>query len=251
MSNHLHVVLQTLPEVVAVWSDDEIAARWMRLFPRQDVNPALQAEVLAGNPERLAVLRGRLANLSWFMRCLSEPIARAANREDICKGRFWEGRFRCQVLLDQTAVIAAMAYVDLNPVRAESCETLEDSAHTSARLRIREIAQDAPAAARPLAPIAGIRGFCVLSMSQSEYLSLVDFTGRELRADKRGAIRGSPPAILGRLGYQSETWTRQVLAVKSDFSRAMGAVEVLVEKAAEIGQHWLRGIGVARRLARN
>jgi len=138
MSNHLHVVLQTLPEVVAVWSDDEIAARWMRLFPRQDVNPALQAEVLAGNPERLAVLRGRLANLSWFMRCLSEPIARAANREctnreDICKGWFWEGRFRCQVLLDQTAVIAAMAYVDLNPVRAEICETLEDSAHTSAR----------------------------------------------------------------------------------------------------------------------
>jgi len=159
MSNHLHVVLQTLPEVVAVWSDDEIAARWMRLFPRQDVNPALQAEVLAGNPERLAVLRGRLANLSWFMRCLSEPIAWAANREDICRGRFWEGRFRCQVLLDQTAVIAAMAYVDLNPVRAEICETLEDSAHTSARLRIHEIAQDAPAAARPLAPIAGIRGF--------------------------------------------------------------------------------------------
>jgi len=34
MSNHLHVLLQTLPEVVAVWSDDEIAARWMRLFPR-------------------------------------------------------------------------------------------------------------------------------------------------------------------------------------------------------------------------
>jgi len=32
------------------------------------------------------------------------------------------------------------------------------------------------AATQPLAPIAGLRGFCVLSVSQSEYLALVDYT---------------------------------------------------------------------------
>jgi hypothetical protein len=86
-------------------------------------------------------------------------------------------------------------------------------------------------------------------MTQAEYLSLVDYTGRQLRADKRGSIEGQPPAALARLGYRPETWTRQVLAVKSDFSRAMGAVECLIEKAAEMGQCWLRGIGTARWLS--
>jgi hypothetical protein len=92
--------------------------------------------------------------------------------------------------------------------------------------------QESAASARPLAPIAGIRGLSVLQMSQAEYLSLVDYTGRQIRADKRGAIEGNPPAVLVRLGYRPETWTRQVLAVKSDYSRAMGEVESLIEKAA-------------------
>ncbi len=71
MSNHVHVVVQTLPEAVAGWSADEVAARWLRLFPRQDQNAEMRAEVLAGNDERIAVLRERLSDLSWFMRCLA------------------------------------------------------------------------------------------------------------------------------------------------------------------------------------
>jgi len=134
MSNHVHVVVEILPEAVAKWSDDEVAQRWTRLYPRQDQNAEMRAEMLAGNAERIMELRERLANLSWFMRCLVEPIARAANREDICKGRFWEGRFKCQALLDEEAVLAAIAYVDLNPVRAKICDTLEASVHTSARV---------------------------------------------------------------------------------------------------------------------
>ena len=249
MSNHLHVVVQILPTEVSRWSKEEVVERWMRLYPRQDQNPEMRTEVLAGNDARIKELRERLSNLSWFMRCLVEPITRAANREDICKGRFWEGRFKCQSLLDDNAVLAAMAYVDLNPVRAKICDTLEASVHTSARQRLTKIEQESAAADRPLAPIAGIRGMCVLRMTQAEYLSLVDYTGRQIRADKRGGIEGPAQAALVRLGYRPETWTRQVLAVKSDFSRAMGAVECLVEKAAEMGQCWLRGIATARWLA--
>ena len=250
MSNHLHVVVQTLPEVVAKWSDLEVASRWIRLFSRQDLDAGVRSEVLAGNAERVAILRERLSDLSWFMRCLSEPIARAANKEDICKGRFWEGRFKCQVLLDETAVIAAMAYVDLNPVRAKICETLEASAHTSARKRISEIERHAPAASQALAPVAGVRGFGVLAITQADYLSLVDFTGRLIRPDKRGAVSGPPPAVLARLGYRDDQWLGHVQAVRSDFSRAMGTVESLMDKAAEIGQRWFRGVATARRLAK-
>ena len=95
MSNHLHVVVQVLPEAVASWKAEEIAARWIRLFPRQDQDVEVRTEVLAGNPERIKVLRERLADLSWFMRCLSEPIAKRANREVACKGRFMsmDGRY--------------------------------------------------------------------------------------------------------------------------------------------------------------
>jgi REP element-mobilizing transposase RayT len=249
MSNHLHVVVQILPEVVSRWSDDEVVERWMRLYPRKDQNPQVRAELLAGNAERITVLRERLSDLSWFMRCLVEPIARAANMEDICKGRFWEGRFKAQSLLDDNAVLAAMAYVDLNPVRAKICDTLEASFHTSARQRLSEIEQESASADRPLAPVVGIRGICVLRMTQAEYLGLLDYTGRQIRAGMRGTIEGQPPTALARLGYRPETWTRQVLAVKSDFSRAMGTVEGLVEKAAEMGQSWLRGIATARWLA--
>ena len=93
MSNHLHVVVEVIPQVAAAWSADEVAARWCRAYPRQNQDANARAEVLAGNAERIEVLRGRLSNLSWFMRRLAEPIARRANREDGCKGHFWEARF--------------------------------------------------------------------------------------------------------------------------------------------------------------
>jgi hypothetical protein len=105
-----------------------------------------------------------------------------------------------------------MAYVDLNPVRAKICDSLEESDHTSAKQRIATIADNPSASDQALAPIIGLLGFGVLSISQADYLALVDFTGRQIRPDKRGAITGPPPSALGRLGYRSDQWTRQVMA---------------------------------------
>lgn len=142
MPNHFHIVLRADPTASWGWTDREVADRCLAIFPgsisNRDDPACVERATLAllGNAERLDVIRQRLGSISWFMRALNEPIARMANREDGCTGRFWEGRFKCQALLDEQADLSCMACVDLNLVRACMCETLRDSEHTSVRYRL-------------------------------------------------------------------------------------------------------------------
>ena len=144
MENHYHTILRTRPDIVASWTDREVAKRWLTLFPRRrgprrTHTPPTEKEIcgLADWPERIAQLRKRLCSLSWFMGRLNEYIARAANKEDKVKGRFWESRFKCQALLDEAAIAACMVYVDLNLIRAGLASTPEGSDFTSIQERIR------------------------------------------------------------------------------------------------------------------
>jgi len=70
------------------------------------------------------------------MKCLNQPIARAANLEDGCTGHFWESRFTSQALLSEQALLTCMAYVDQNPIRAQMADTPQTSAYTSIQERI-------------------------------------------------------------------------------------------------------------------
>jgi REP element-mobilizing transposase RayT len=194
MSNHLHVVTYLDPSVAWSWSPEEVASRWMRLFPVRengqiDVEATrLRAQILTSNPERLAVCRSRLASRSWFMRCLSEPIARRANREDACTGRFWEGRYRCQALLDDAAVVACMAYVDLNPVRAGIAADLAACDHTSVKQRIERLEPDAG-----VSPTALMAPPMIAVMAPSELAQ----NGVSNRAQDAGFLRGLATAVFG------------------------------------------------------
>jgi hypothetical protein len=142
MSNHLHVVLRNRPDVVETWSDKQVALRWLQIFPGKRIEEQLgdpttsDVDALVKDPERLALVRKRLSDISWFMRALSEPIARLANRDDRCTGAFWEGRFRAQRIIDEAALLACCMYVDLNPIRAAMAESIENSEFTSACDRI-------------------------------------------------------------------------------------------------------------------
>ena len=142
MSNHMHQILRNRPDVVAAWSDEEVAIRWLKVFPGRRLEEHLadptenDVQTLCRDKKRLAEIRGRLSDISWFMRALAEPIARMANKQDDCTGRFWEGRFKAQRIVDEAGLLACSMYVDLNPVRAAMAESPDESVHTSAFDRI-------------------------------------------------------------------------------------------------------------------
>jgi len=249
MSNHVHLVLYVDPDATCAWSANEVAERWVQLAPARangEIDPEAcraRAQVLAGNPARIAVLRDRLGSLSWFMKCLNEPIARRANREDACTGHFWESRFKCQALLDDAAVLACMSYVDLNPIRARIAADLATSTHTSAQRRLagREVSSQCP-----LEPVAGSARAILMPLGLVEYLVLVDWTGRLQRPDKRGAIAVDAPSVLTRLGIAPDQWQSQAAGIETHYWRAVGAVDALIDKARTMGLCWLKGKGSAR-----
>lgn len=142
LSNHMHVIVRNRPDVVATWSDQEVALRWLKIFPGVSIEENLveptteHVAALAADPVRIAELRVRLAHISWFMRSLAEPIARRANREDGCTGHFWEGRFKATPIKDEIGVLACAMYVDINPVKAALATTPDTARFTSAYDRI-------------------------------------------------------------------------------------------------------------------
>ena len=99
--------------------------------------------MIANNPSAVAELRSRLSDISWWMRLTCQKIAQQANREDDCTGRFWEGRYKAHVLLDEAAILACAIYVDLNPIRAAMAQSLEDSHYTGAKARIDDLKDSA------------------------------------------------------------------------------------------------------------
>lgn len=243
MSNHFHLVLRSRPDVVDTWSDDEVARRWMMLCPQRkspDGEPCepLRAELdaIVNNPNLLTSIRLRLSDISWLMRMIAEPIARRANKEDEVTGRFWEGRYKCVRLCDEAALLAALAYVDLNPIRAGIAESPEASDFTSAQRRI-ESRMTGKSQDNWLPPVAlgntdigpqshsdGHRASdkgC-LPLALDEYLQLLDWTGRQLVRGKRGRIPDHLPPLLERLGISPSNWLPLVEGFGGHFHRVAG-----------------------------
>ena len=182
------------------------------------------------------------------MKCLNEYLARRANEEDCCKGRFWEGRYKCQALLDEKAVLQCMAYVDLNPVRADMASTPEASDYTSVKQRASEIKGRQTTKKMPrLLPMVDSETVevedddTVYRFRLMDYLDLVDSTGRAMRTDKRGAISERAAGILYRLGIDEGAWLRHMKPRKQRLPVAVGSLERLKAYAASTGRKWVAG----------
>ena len=162
MSNHFHIVVHYDPKACLAWSDEEVAQRWVDAFPPKAhgaaAAPKAEARsLLLGDPDRLARARHTLGSLSDFMKHLKQPIARRANEEDGCDGHFFEQRFYSGALLGEQAMLAAMAYVDLNPVRAKLAQRIEECRDSSVGARLRENSATAKSGHTPLPHAPGIR----------------------------------------------------------------------------------------------
>jgi hypothetical protein len=262
------------PKVAEGWTDEDVVRRWGRLFPPRGAgrmalpvtNEWVQSKL--AEPGWVARTRDRLCNLGWFMKCLKEPLSRMANREDGVKGAFFEGRFKSIAVLDEEALLATCAYIDLNPVAAGVAALPETSPHTSIvrrienvrkqrRLRdLREARKGSVAASKVakgledgcwLTPFEDRRGRdstregMMRTFGLGSYLLLVDHTARLLRKGKASISRGLSE-IFTRLDTDAISWHRKL--EKLHGGRLLGRCFAssrakLREAATQLGLHHL------------
>lgn len=275
LSNHVHLVLANQPDRARSWDDREVARRWLTLHPARWLRkrrglppdgPPSDEEIdeLVSDSPRIEVLRRRMHDLGWFMKCLKEPIARRANREDNVTGHFWEGRYHAFRIADIPAVIATSAYVDLNEVRAGTAASPEAAAFSSASIRAAKVAQMtrrqrcmqrrarlrrvhprqvAAPLKIPLTPLPG--------MGELEYLEFLDRSARQPLWGARGLGQHLPP-MLERLGITGPVWSR---VVRKGIGRFRGSIagtpDSVHREARKRGRRWLRNamdplVGLAR-----
>lgn len=294
MSNHYHLVLHVDQQQADSWDDAEVIERWTEIFPR---NAAL-IETLQKNKSTAAaqkqlrqnvdLWRQRLADISWFMRCVNESIARQANREDACSGRFWEGRFSSQALLDEKALVTCMAYVDLNPIRAGVSESLESSDFTSIQERLihharrvksrsyrqqrlltrrgaRHLLDRQPTRKQAsLMSMTGLEGLSrsALPITPRAYFDLLQSTCSALHAGNSATSQLADSLdrknkLLHTLGIPADAWLKSVTSFHQMYSTAAGAEVSLLHfhesriKAGVDFKHphkWIRGIQSSRLL---
>jgi REP element-mobilizing transposase RayT len=246
MSNHFHIVLKLCPEQTEQWTPTEVLERWTSLYKgplllqRFIAGIALQPAELETVNSCIKIYRKRLGDLSWFMKCLNEPIARKANKEDQCTGHFWEARFKSQALRSEKALLSCMAYVDLNPIRATIANTPEESDHTSIQERIAprfDLATAIQEQTEPQSlmhfnfPLKALAPFKETDTDEDhpgipiafkDYLQLVDYTGRMIRDDKRRFIPGHLPPILERIQFDPKQWIESSTQFEQHFYQRFG-----------------------------
>ena len=276
LSNHFHLVLRSRPDVVETWDDTEVAHRWWLLCPTRKVKqtvdgctvfvPATPTQYdlnsIRNDPVKLAVIRKRLSDISWWMRLLCQYIAMKANAEEgDGLGRFWQGRYKAVRILDEETLLACAAYVDLNPIRAALAETLEQSDYTSVQRRIAALRsaadasyvlesdyEDAFLTPVPIDEQKGEIGPCpsagkkrcsdkgFLAMSTASYLEILDWLARTQVAGKRGSTSEAAPTIFERLNIDAVEWADMVMNFGKSFKNVAGKPKS-IEAARSLKTH--------------
>ena len=249
MPDHIHLALWTRPDLLRDSSGEDLARRWLTvsLKKQHQGQPGFPTEMeikdLAGRPDWVEEARVRLSSLSWFMRCLNEYIARRANKEDGYRGRFWDGRYRCQSILDDAALMTCMAFVDLNPIRSRKAESLTDSVQSSIRLRLAS-GGGRGSAVKWLAPFkdhADDEAKAVIPFAYGDYLELLRWTGAKLRSGEKVQPSEKITDFLNDMGIDPEFWLEAVRNFNRMFFLAAGKAESMQQAARDSNRKWFRG----------
>jgi REP element-mobilizing transposase RayT len=265
MSNHYHLVLRVDKEQALHWSVDEVIERWYRLYKSNVLVDRYRKGEEMSAAEMQAVntvvngWRQRLHDISWLMKNLNEYIARKANREDKCTGKYWEGRFKSQALLDEIALLSCMAYVDLNPIRAKMVDSLPASDFTSIQARIRQYSsyqrqqkQTNKGKVAQITVLEQPRQLLTLNVDPAvkalpfglqDYLALVDWSGRHLNSKQRGVIKSSQPDILAALAIPDDFWLDAINNFEQQYGCFAGSKENLRRCANDHNAAWYKGVG--------
>ncbi len=286
LGNHLHVLTRLDPDIADSWSNEQVVRQWLNIHPPStldfdnDNTVSAWIKQVLQDDETVDEYRRRLKNLSWFMKSLKEPLARLANKNDGVKGAFWEKRFKSIAILDNEALLATCAYIDLNPVAAGIAPTPEESAHTSIRQRVdhakaqanwgeikKEIASSFLGSRATesveqdhwLCPVEDRRALHANSKDESpppregmlegyslsSYFLLVDYTSRLYRKGK-AIVSHELAGIFERLGTTPEVWyqrLKQLLDRKHLLGRFFTTDPQRLKKlAADSGQHHLNNL---------
>ncbi|NVK30768.1 MAG: transposase [Gammaproteobacteria bacterium] len=254
MSNHYHLVLRVNLAELSAQSNQQVVERWLSVFAGQPCHRAyLNGEM--GDEQREAFeqqtvqeLRKRLGEISWFMNKLNQCIALRANQEDQAKGHFFEARFNSQALLDDAALTACMAYVDLNPIRAGIAEQLADSHYTSIKQRLEGLNPHTPKT-QPSSLFPKLCRFDpsthadALPFSLEAYTQLLEWTAKRSWPIQPGAIKGRIPNLLLDLKLNPVQFKQHLPALSKSHSHWLGSTEQLQHIALALAQRTVKGIG--------
>ncbi len=286
MSNHYHLVVYVDVERAKKWNIKQVLLQYCKVF---EAHPWVNDYLDPDKCQRLTkiqvqwveetantIYRQRLYSISWFMRSINERLARMANAEDHCKGRFWEGRFKAQALLDEQALLTCMAYVDLNPLRAGIATTPETSDYTSVQARVEtELAESNPRRNKSLKnsknknrrydynfsrlkPFADSKVKSSINIKDkahplpfklNDYLELVDASARMARNDKKYHMDSELPPIFERLNIDTEAlWWATAMSGRSgalasawQFAHAIGdtlSLKQFRQRIKQQAQNW-------------
>jgi hypothetical protein len=265
MSNHYHLVLKVNRDKALNLTRDEVIDRWYQLYhgcvlvDRYRAGEKLDSAHMFRINEIVDEWRSRLYDISWFMRNLNEFIARKANKEDDCTGKFWEGRFQSQALLDESAILSCMMYVDLNPIRAKEANSLLESDFTSIQERIKQY-QSFKKQNNSLNTKANKKlEFTVLKQPKlllnfgssadkntipftlDDYLELADFSSRLIVPNKRGSVVKSSPKILEVLNIEVNSWLNTIQHFRRQYANFAGSKSSLMKCAHSHNHSWYKG----------
>jgi len=125
MGNHFHLLVTMLPENEI--TDQEVQASFKQRY----------GDEYTLMPGQIPFYRQKWTSLSEYVKEIKQTFTRVYNKKRGRKGTFWAERFKSLIVEKGETLINCLAYIDLNPIRANLVDKPEDYRWSSLGYRFR------------------------------------------------------------------------------------------------------------------